>query len=235
MADKKITELNALASADAADELVIVDVTAPAETKKITFANLTSTFLTSESDPVFVAHQAHNITAQMITDLGNLSGVNTGDQDLSGYSTVASWAITDAALTSHEADNTIHFTQATISIPASQISDFDTEVSNNSDVTTNSAKTSYTDAAVVAANTASCALIDPHIADETIHFTSNALWDAIDLNTAKTSYTKTNVKGHAFHDASGAFTRPTGFTSVEWVGSVEPTNADNGDTWIDTS
>jgi membrane-bound inhibitor of C-type lysozyme len=34
----------------------------------------------SESDPVFVAHQANNITAQMITDLGNLSNTNSGDQ-----------------------------------------------------------------------------------------------------------------------------------------------------------
>jgi hypothetical protein len=35
----------------------------------------------------------------------------------------------------------------------------------------------------------SCALISPHIADATIHFTSNALWTAINLNTAKVSYT----------------------------------------------
>lgn len=43
-----------------------------------------SGYLTSEIDPIFVAHQAYNITAQNITDLGNLSGTNTGDQDLSG-------------------------------------------------------------------------------------------------------------------------------------------------------
>jgi len=36
----------------------------------------------SESDPVFVAHQANNISAQMITDLGNLSNINSGDQVL---------------------------------------------------------------------------------------------------------------------------------------------------------
>jgi len=34
----------------------------------------------SESDPIFVAHEANNITAQMITDLGNLSNINSGDQ-----------------------------------------------------------------------------------------------------------------------------------------------------------
>lgn len=41
---------------------------------------------------------------------------------------------TSADLSSHTGDSTIHFTQAAISIPASQISDFDTEVSNNTDV-----------------------------------------------------------------------------------------------------
>jgi hypothetical protein len=35
----------------------------------------------SESDPVFLASQAVNISAQDITNLDNLSGINTGDQD----------------------------------------------------------------------------------------------------------------------------------------------------------
>lgn len=42
-------------------------------------------YLTEETDPVFSASQASNITADDITNLGNLSGTNTGDQDLSGY------------------------------------------------------------------------------------------------------------------------------------------------------
>lgn len=46
----------------------------------------------TETDPIFTASQAANITAQMITDLGNLSGTNTGDQDLTGYATTASLA-----------------------------------------------------------------------------------------------------------------------------------------------
>jgi hypothetical protein len=37
----------------------------------------------SESDPVYTSSQAANITATDITNLGNLSGTNTGDQDLS--------------------------------------------------------------------------------------------------------------------------------------------------------
>jgi len=38
-----------------------------------------------ETDPVFTASDAADITAADITKLGNLSGTNTGDQDLSGY------------------------------------------------------------------------------------------------------------------------------------------------------
>ncbi len=40
-----------------------------------------SGFLTSETDPVYSDSEAANITATDITNLGNLSGVNTGDQD----------------------------------------------------------------------------------------------------------------------------------------------------------
>lgn len=42
-------------------------------------------YLTSETDPVFLASQAFNINAGDITNLSNLSGINTGDQDLSPY------------------------------------------------------------------------------------------------------------------------------------------------------
>ncbi len=46
-----------------------------------------SGFLTSETDPTFTSSQAANIDATDITNLGNLSGVNTGDQDLSTLAT----------------------------------------------------------------------------------------------------------------------------------------------------
>lgn len=42
-------------------------------------------FVATETDPIFTASQAFNITSGDITNLGNLSGTNTGDQDLSGY------------------------------------------------------------------------------------------------------------------------------------------------------
>jgi hypothetical protein len=41
----------------------------------------------TETDPVYTASQAANITATDITNLSNLSGVNTGDQDISGIAT----------------------------------------------------------------------------------------------------------------------------------------------------
>ncbi len=60
-------------------------------------------------------------------------------------------------------------------------------------------------------------------------------WDEIVANSTKVSYVKTNVKGHIEHGGTAGTGRPSGFTSVEWVGTVEPTNAVNGDTWIDTT
>ena len=37
------------------------------------------------------------------------------------------------------------------------------------------------------------------------------------------------------HGTNNAFARPTGAVLVEWVGSVQPTNMANGDTWINTA
>jgi len=42
----------------------------------------------TETDPVFTASQANNITGTDITNLGNLSGTNTGDQDISNFVTI---------------------------------------------------------------------------------------------------------------------------------------------------
>ena len=46
-----------------------------------------SGFLTSETDLTFTNSQAANITTSDITNLGNLSGTNTGDQNLSSLAT----------------------------------------------------------------------------------------------------------------------------------------------------
>lgn len=45
----------------------------------------------------------------------------------------------------------------------------------------------------------------------------------------------TNVKGVVVHGSTASTARPSGFASVEWIGTVEPTNATNDDTWINPS
>lgn len=42
-------------------------------------------------------------------------------------------------------------------------------------------------------------------------------------------------KGVVVHGATASTARPTGYASIEWIGSVEPTNATNDDTWINTA
>lgn len=42
----------------------------------------------SETDPIYIADPAFSITVQHLTDLGNLSNTNSGDQDLSNYVTL---------------------------------------------------------------------------------------------------------------------------------------------------
>jgi len=46
----------------------------------------------TETDPVFIASDAFDITSTDITNLSNLSGTNTGDQDLSGYQLISGMA-----------------------------------------------------------------------------------------------------------------------------------------------
>jgi hypothetical protein len=54
-----------------------------------------------------------------------------------------------------------------------------------------------------------------------------------DTSSLQASLAKT--KGVAVHGSTADYARPTGFASIEWLGSVEPTNAETGDTWVDTS
>jgi hypothetical protein len=41
-----------------------------------------------------------------------------------------------------------------------------------------------------------------------------------------------NAKGFVNHGSTASTARPTGYASIEWYGTVEPTNMANGDTWI---
>lgn len=44
-----------------------------------------------------------------------------------------------------------------------------------------------------------------------------------------------NDMGVVVHGATAGTARPSGYTVVTWIGSVEPTNATNNDIWVDTS
>lgn len=54
-------------------------------------------YLTSESDPVFTSSQAYNITQTDITNLSNLSGTNSGDQESSDFSLAGLSDVDDTA------------------------------------------------------------------------------------------------------------------------------------------
>lgn len=52
---------------------------------------------------------------------------------------------------------------------------------------------------------------------------------------ALASTLSSNGKGYVNHGSTAGTARPSGFASIEWTGSVEPTNAINGDTWVNTA
>ncbi len=58
----------------------------------------------TENDPVYSVSPAANITSEDITNLSNLSGINTGDQDLSNLSTKAALADSTARVRSEIPD-----------------------------------------------------------------------------------------------------------------------------------
>ncbi len=73
-----------------------------------------------------------------IIDFNNAFSLRTTDDLVEGDNNIYFTDIrAQEALSSHTTDTSIHFEQSDISIPASQISYFDTEVSNNSDVSAN--------------------------------------------------------------------------------------------------
>ena len=103
MANKKITELTEETSPQGADLLALVDdVSGTPTTKKVTVTNLmgqapvqsvnTATgAVVLDADDIDDSSTTNKfVTAADITKLGNLSGTNTGDQDISGLATQVS-------------------------------------------------------------------------------------------------------------------------------------------------
>jgi hypothetical protein len=63
-----------------------------------------------------------------------------------------------------------------------------------------------------------------YLSDEgPIYRVLNGAWKEAAISTAD--------KGFVNHGAVAGTARPAGYASVEWFGTVEPTNAINGDTW----
>lgn len=56
-----------------------------------------------------------------------------------------------------------------------------------------------------------------------------------ELNNDANYITTAGTKGAVVHGAVASTARPSGYSSVEWIGSVEPDNATENDTWIDTN
>lgn len=55
------------------------------------------------------------------------------------------------------------------------------------------------------------------------------------LNKVDNSTRAASGLGYVNHGASAGVARPTGWAAILWLGSVEPSNAQNGDVWMDTT
>lgn len=73
--------------------------------------------------------------------------------------------------------------------------------------------------------------------DDALHWEESA--DASPASVAAVATNLTALKaatvGVVTHGAVAGTARPTGFAKVQWQGTVEPTNAIDGDEWIDTT
>lgn len=119
--------------------------------------------------------------------------------DTSGFVTDTEFVVLSGVVDDHTTAITLNTTHRTTTtgnphnVSATEIPDFDTEVSNNTDVTANTAKISYTDASVVSGHTDSINTLNSsvsqntsdivnvsgtvytHTEDGTIHFTAESL------------------------------------------------------------
>lgn len=79
LSDQRTPSDNSVTTVKIVDDAVTIDKVSSTIVASLGLAD-TALQSYTETDPVFIASQANNITSQHITDLGNLSGVNTGDQ-----------------------------------------------------------------------------------------------------------------------------------------------------------
>lgn len=190
-----------------------------------------------------------------VTDHGALTGLT--DDDHTQYHTDARGDVrynTKAEITTALAGKA----NSTHTHTASQVTDFDTEVSNNTDVAANTAaRHTHSNSAVLNATTASFLLadetkLDGIAAGATVNDTDANLKSRANHTGTQAQSTIDNLttdlaakqaasviaataKGYVNHGATAGTARPTGFASIEWRGTVAPTNATTADTWIDVT
>jgi hypothetical protein len=91
IASDDITNLTNLSGTNTGDQDIsnLATQTALADTASDIRADIPDVngFITNETDPVYLASEAVNITSSDITNLNNLSGTNTGDQNISNFAT----------------------------------------------------------------------------------------------------------------------------------------------------
>ncbi|MGI8405428.1 MAG: hypothetical protein ACR2OE_11805 [Thermomicrobiales bacterium] len=73
--------------------------------------------------------------------------------------------------------------------------------------------------------------VNLYVGTNTIHVD---YMNVTELPSLGTSYAIPSGKGVVVHGATAGAVRPTGYGSVEWIGSATPTNMANGDTWVVT-
>lgn len=170
--------------------------------------------LNDEPDPVFVKGVEVATKAQLDSLQTALDNLDLSELNLSGYATTT-------ALANHEADTTsIHGITNTASL------------ATTSNITTHEADTTNVHGITNTASLATQSYVTSAISaiDLSGYSTPSSVATAIAAATPKTG-----TMGFVAHGATAGTARVTGFSCVVWVGSVEPTQATNGDIWIDTS
>ena len=177
------------------------------------------THLANTSDP-------HSVTASQV-GLGNVSNVSTDD---TAYNST-SWNTNTDSATKNAIRDKVETMDTAISSNTSASHAQSHNIASHSDTTATGEELN-----TLTGGTDTTLHDHDGISENTTHRGSDGSdHSAVVTNTSKVSYTKTNVKATINHGGTSGTSRPSGFDSVEWIGTVEPTNAANDDTWIDTT
>ena len=177
------------------------------------------THLANTSDP-------HSVTASQV-GLGNVSNVATDD---TAYN-ATSWNTNTDSATKNAIRDKVETMDTAISSNTSASHAESHNIASHSDTTATGAELN------TLTGGGDTTLHDHDgISENTTHRGSDGSdHSAVVTNTSKVSFSKTNVKATINHGGTAGTARPSGFDSVEWIGTVEPTNATNDDTWINTT